>query len=134
MSHVNQTAIAQILRNESQARPAAQPAQRDPKLWQVSQKFEAIFVQQMLDEMHRAVPHGGIMPNGFAEQVHTSMFDQAVAGTISKNTNLGIASAIYRQLARMQHPQAAAHVADTINSQPAATSAWRAKGETDGTH
>lgn len=137
MSNVTQTAITQILRNESQARQAAQPAAaqgKDPRLWQVSQKFEAIFVQQMLDEMHRAVPHGGITPNGFAEQVHTSMFDQAVAGTISKNTNLGIASAIYRQLARMQHPQAAAHAADTINSQPATAAALRAEGETDGTH
>ena len=137
MKGVTQTAIAQILRNESQVRQAARPAPaqgRDPRLWKVSQQFEAIFVQQMLDEMHKSIPHSGVMPNGFAEQVHNSMFDQAVAGSISKNTDLGIASAIYRQLARLQHPQAAAHAADTISSQAAATAALRAEGETDGTH
>ncbi len=137
MKDVTQTAIAQILRNESQARQAARPAPaqgRDPRLWKVSQQFEAIFVQQMLDEMHRSIPHAGAIPNGFAEQVHSSMFDQAVAGTISKSTSLGIASAIYRQLARLQHPQAAANAADTISSQAAAMAALRTEGEPDGTH
>lgn len=136
MKGIAQTAIAQILRNESQARQAAQPAPaqgRDPKLWKVSRQFEAIFVQQMLDEMHKSVPHSGFLPNGFAEQVHSSMFDQAVAGTISKNADLGIATAIYRQLAQIQHPQAAANAADTKGKE-AAPAAPRPGGDTHGTH
>ena len=135
MKDVTQTATAQILRNESQARQAARPAstQRDPKLWKVSRQFEAIFVQQMLDEMQKSVPHSGFMPNGFAEQVHTSMFDQAVAGSISKNADLGIASAIYRQLDRIQHPQARAEATDTIRKAEA-LAAPRAEGEINGTH
>jgi Rod binding domain-containing protein len=137
MKDVTQTAMTQGLRREAQAGQTAQPAPgqgKDPRLWKVSQQFEAIFVQQMLQEMHKAVPHDGTLPNSFAEQVHSSMFDQAVAGTISKATDLGIASSIYRQLARLQHPQAAAHTADTISSTVTAAAALRAEGETDGTH
>ena len=136
MKDIAHTAIAQILRHESQTRPAVQPASakgRDAKLWKVSRQFEAIFVQQMLDEMHRSVPHSGFLPNGFAEQVHSSMFDQAVASTISKNADLGIASAIYRQLAQLGHTQAEARPADT-NKGPAAAAAGHAGGDNDGTH
>lgn len=132
-----QSAVAQTLRHEGQARQAAQPASaqgRDPKLWKVSRQFEAIFVQQMLDEMQKSVPHSGFMPNGFAEQVHTSMFDQAVAGSMTKNTDLGIASAIYRQLDQIQHPQAEAAAADTISRKAEAMAQPRPEGETDGTH
>lgn len=137
MKGVMQTAMAQIQRNESQARQAARPSAaqgRDPKLWKVSRQFEAIFVQQMLDEMQKSVPHSGAMPNGFAEQVHTSMFDQAVAGSITKNADLGIASAIYRQLARIEHPQAQAAATDTISRKAEAVAQPRPEGEPDGTH
>jgi Rod binding domain-containing protein len=137
MKPVAHTVVAQMLQHESQARRAEQPApapKRDPKLWKVSQQFEAIFVQQMLEAMHKSVPHSGFLPNGFAEQVHESMFDQAVADDISKVSGLGIASAIYRELAHVGQGQAQAKApnADIIDNKAATPPGTR--GETDGTH
>lgn len=143
-SLVQPPVISQILQHELQTRKATHPAtkktgmtpsqNRDPKLWKVSQQFEAIFLQQMLDAMHKTVPHSGFMPNDFAEKVHESMFDQAVANAISQNSNLGIASAIYRQLAHVDQIQANSRTADNVNQKGTPKVKPNTQGEADGTH
>lgn len=135
---------SQILQHELQDRQKTHPTMqktsltspqaRNPKLWKVSQQFEAIFLQQMLEAMHKTVPHDGFMPNDFAEQVHESMFDQAVASAISKNSNLGIASAIYRQLAHTDQTQVKTEAADNVSKQGTSGSQLDSQGEADGTH
>jgi len=74
------------------------PAGRDDKLWEVSLKFESVFMQQMMESMRKSVPESGFMPKGFAEKSYQSMMDQAIADAGSKQGPLGIASAIYHQL------------------------------------
>jgi Rod binding domain-containing protein len=76
--------------------------QRDPELWKVSTQFEAIFVQQMLSEMRKTVHKSGFMPSGFAEDVHASMMDEAIAQSSVRHSNFGIAENIYRQLQAAQ--------------------------------
>lgn len=71
---------------------------KDEKLWDVCCKFEAIFMQQMMSAMRKSVPESGFLPQGYAEGVHDSMMDQAIADSGSKNGNLGIALQMYRQL------------------------------------
>ncbi|MES0371898.1 MAG: rod-binding protein [Mariprofundaceae bacterium] len=71
---------------------------KDEKLWDVCCKFEAIFMQQMMSAMRKSVPKSGFLPSGYAEGVHDSMMDQAIADSGSKNGNLGIALQMYRQL------------------------------------
>ncbi len=67
------------------------------RLWRVSRVFEAMFVQQLLSAMHRTVPSSGLLGKGFAEDVQSSMFNQALAKAVSQQGQLGIARNIYRQ-------------------------------------
>ncbi len=72
--------------------------EKDAALWKVSRQFEAIFVQQMMTEMRKTVSKSDFMPSGYAEDVHASMMDQAIAQASAKRSNFGIADNIYRQL------------------------------------
>ncbi|MDX8410075.1 MAG: rod-binding protein [Mariprofundales bacterium] len=119
MRDLVETAIAQVVQRDNShtaakrsnphhasihsAAPAsrtAPPAEgsRDEKLWQVSLKFEAMFMQQMMASMRKSVPESGFLPHGFAEKSYESMMDQAIADSGSKQGALGIASAVYQQL------------------------------------
>lgn len=72
--------------------------EKDPALWEVSLKFEAMLMQQMMSAMRKTVPQDGVISSGFANEMYTSMFDQAVAETSSKTGSMGIAESIYRQM------------------------------------
>ena len=58
---------------------------KDPALWEVSLKFEAMLMQQMMSAMRKTVPQDGLMSAGFANDMYSSMFDQAIAETSSKS-------------------------------------------------
>jgi len=77
---------------------SASHKERDPALWKVSTQFEAIFVQQMMSEMRKTVHKSDFIPSGFAEDVHGSMMDEAIAQASVKHHSFGIAENIYRQL------------------------------------
>jgi len=71
---------------------------KDEKLWDACCKFEAIFMQQMMQAMRKSIPKSDFLPQGFAEGVHDSMMDQAIAETGSRQGHLGLAMQMYRQL------------------------------------
>jgi len=77
-------------------------SQHDEELWQASVQFEAIFVQQMMGEMRKTVPHSGFISHGFAEDVHASMMDEAIAQASTRHSQFGLANTIYKQLARTE--------------------------------
>ncbi len=81
---------------------AAQPSheKRDRELWQVSLKFEAMFLQQVMSSMRKSIPESGFLPHGFAEKSYQSMMDQAIADAGGQRGALGIAESIYSQLKR----------------------------------
>ena len=91
-------------------RTIAADKSKDPALWKVSRQFEAIFVQQMMSEMRKTVQKSDFIPNGFAEDVHGSMMDDAIARASVRHHSFGIAENIYRQLeaAQSQGKQTAA--------------------------
>jgi len=72
--------------------------EKDAALWKVSRQFEAIFVQQMMSEMRKTVSKSDFMASGYAEDVHASMMDEAIAQASVKHSSFGIADNIYRQL------------------------------------
>lgn len=82
---------------------------KDPALWEVSLKFEAMLMQQMMSAMRKTVPESGALTSGFAGDMYSSMFDQAIADTSSKSGSLGIAENIYRQMSAAGHSQAKAN-------------------------
>ena len=83
---------------------AADPPDND-RLWQASRQFEALFVAQLLNGMRKSVPSSGLLGKGFADDVQTSMLDQAIADAVGKQGRLGIARSLYRQLGHEQSAQ-----------------------------
>jgi len=71
---------------------------KNQALWKASLQFEAIFVQQMMTSMRKTVHKSDFMPSGFAEDMHASMMDEAIAQASTKHSNFGLAKSIYRQL------------------------------------
>jgi len=74
---------------------------KDKELWEVSKKFEGMLISQLLAEMSKTVPTSSSSSgSGFAEDVHKSLFTQAVADQAVKSPSLGIAESIYRQMSK----------------------------------
>lgn len=71
---------------------------KDPGMWEVSLKFEALLMQQMMTAMRKTVPTDGMLSSGFANDMYSSMFDQAIVDVGSKSGGLGMAENIYRQM------------------------------------
>ena len=84
----------------AKARTMQPPEVKDKALWDVCCKFESMFVQQMMSAMRKTIPQSGFLKQGYAEDVHASMFDQAVSDSAGKQAGLGIAVNMYRQLER----------------------------------
>jgi len=97
----------------AQSASGATPPDNDP-LWQASRKFETLFIEQMMTSMRKTVPDSGFLKKGFAEDVQSSMLDQAIAEAIGKQGRMGIARSMYRQLS--QHTQAVAVHSDNITN------------------
>ncbi|PIP01674.1 MAG: flagellar biosynthesis protein FlgJ [Zetaproteobacteria bacterium CG23_combo_of_CG06-09_8_20_14_all_54_7] len=95
--------------------PVPESAQKDPALWKASKQFEAIFLQQMMSEMRSTVSKSEFMPHGFAEDMHASMMDEAIAQASTKHGSIGIANAVYRQLEAGSRTQAIPNPADKEN-------------------
>ncbi len=93
----------------SSTRIASADKQKDPALWKVSRQFESIFLQQMMSEMRKTVDKSEFLPTGFAEDIHASMMDEAIAGASVKQHSFGIADAIYRQLEQAQQASRGVH-------------------------
>jgi len=96
---------------------------KDPDLWKVSTQFEAIFVQQMMSEMRKTVQKSDFMPGGFAEDIHGSMMDEAIAQASVRHHSFGIADNIYRQLEAAQSRSRQAGPKQSESIQPISTSA-----------
>ena len=90
----------------------------DPALWEVSLKFEAMLMQQMLTAMRKTVPTDGLLSSGFANDMYSSMFDQAIVEAGSKSGGLGIAENVYRQMNAHNQPKANPISADIHTSSP----------------
>ncbi|MDX8390308.1 MAG: rod-binding protein [Mariprofundaceae bacterium] len=79
---------------------AKDDAHPDAALWKVSLQFESVLMKQLLESMRTTVPDSELVDKGFADDLYASMFDQAVADSAAKQSSIGIAEAIYRQMER----------------------------------
>jgi len=99
----DRASTAHNVKNYASAAPAFDSSEiKDKQLWDVCCKFEAIFMQQMMSAMRKSVPKSEFLPHGFAESMHDSMLDQAIADSGSKKGSLGIAKQMYRQMERSE--------------------------------
>ena len=68
---------------------------------EVSQKFESLFVDMMLQSMRKATQKSGLLDSN-AMQTYEQLFDQEMAKSLSKSSVFGIAEAIERQIQQTQ--------------------------------
>lgn len=66
-----------------------------------TKEFEAIFVMEMLKAMRKAVPEGGLFPKTQAVEIFEEMIDMETARAATEGAGLGLADAMYRQMADM---------------------------------
>lgn len=66
-----------------------------------SQEFEALFVMEMYKAMRKAVPEGGLFEKSNATEIFQGMLDQELAKETTKGNGMGIAQAMYDQMASL---------------------------------
>lgn len=85
---------------------ATQPLQdrksRDlDSLKESSKEFETMFVMEMYKAMRKAVPDGGLFEKSNATEIYQGMLDQELAKETTKGEGMGIAQAMYDQMASL---------------------------------
>ena len=73
---------------------------RQSRLYQASQEFEAIFIKQMLKVMRDTVPKDDILNGGMAEDIFQDMLYDQYALKMAKTAGFGLADQVYLQLVR----------------------------------
>lgn len=66
-----------------------------------SREFETLFVMEMFKAMRKAVPDGGLFEKSNATEIYREMLDMETAKASTSGKGLGIAEAIYNQMAEL---------------------------------
>ena len=85
---------------------ATQPLQdrksRDlESLKESSREFETMFVMEMYKAMRKAIPDGGLFEKSNATEIFQGMLDLELAKETTKGNGMGIAQAMYDQMASL---------------------------------
>ncbi len=64
-----------------------------------SREFETLFVMEMYKAMRKAVPEGGLFEKSQSTEIFTEMLDMETAKATTRGKGLGIAEAMYQQMA-----------------------------------
>jgi flagellar protein FlgJ len=72
--------------------------QFDNKLYAACQKFEAIFVNQMLTSMRHTIGKSGLFKTGIAHNIYNDMLYQQYADILAKNAHFGLSRLLYNEL------------------------------------
>jgi Rod binding domain-containing protein len=75
------------------------PADKEKKLRESCEGFEAIFIQKMWEQMRATIPEGGVL-KGREEKFWQGMYDQELAKTMAGAGGIGLADMMYEQLSR----------------------------------
>lgn len=66
-----------------------------------SREFETLFVMEMCKAMRKAVPEGGLFEKSQSTEIFTEMLDMETAKATTQGKGLGIAEAMYNQMAKL---------------------------------
>ncbi|BHH83396.1 rod-binding protein [Desulforhopalus sp. 52FAK] len=64
-----------------------------------SKEFETMFVMEMYKAMRQAIPEGGLFEKSNATEIFQDMLDLELARESTKGQGMGIAEAMYKQMA-----------------------------------
>lgn len=84
--------------------PGKEVGQNEPdKLEKACNDFEALFVKYMMEQMRETVPADGLFGQSQAEKIYTGMLDDEMAKSVSHGRGMGLAKAMYEQMAALQN-------------------------------
>jgi flagellar protein FlgJ len=69
------------------------------KLRKSSEELESLFIMEMFKAMRKAVPEGGLFEKSMATEMYQEMIDMETARSAASGNGMGIAKAMYQQLA-----------------------------------
>ncbi len=90
-----------ILTSQVPVQPNTQKTRDLASLKESSREFETIFVMEMFKAMRKAVPDGGLFEKNQATGMFEEMLDMETARAATAGKGLGIADAMYRQMASL---------------------------------
>ncbi len=64
-----------------------------------SRQLESLFVMEMLKAMRKTIPEGGLFEKNTSTEIYQEMLDMETAKATVAGPGLGIADAIYKQMA-----------------------------------
>jgi len=83
-----------------QTQPGTNRKQRDlQSLRESSREFETLYVMEMFKVMRKSVPDGGLFKKDMSTEVFQEMLDMETAKAVTRGHGLGIAEAMYKQMA-----------------------------------
>jgi len=77
----------------------------DEEIKDLAMQFESIFIHQMIKEMRKSV-HKSDLLNSFSLEMYESMMDEEIAKEMSKQKGIGLGDVLYRQLSKINNPDA----------------------------
>lgn len=86
--------------NEPSKAAAAGPSKagEEKQLQEACEQFEEMFLMQMMKEMRKAGPKGGMFGDGQGSEQFADMLDQERAKDWSQNGGVGLASMMFEQM------------------------------------
>lgn len=69
---------------------------------EAAEKFEAVFVNTMLESMFAGIETDGLFGGGHGEKVYRSMLNEQYANQIAKSGGIGIADQLYAEMIKFQ--------------------------------
>ncbi len=64
-----------------------------------SRQFETLYVMEMMKAMRKSIPEGGLFEKSISTEIFQEMTDMEIAKSASQGSGLGLATAIYNQMA-----------------------------------
>ena len=64
-----------------------------------SREFETLYVMEMLKAMRKAIPDGGLFEKSMSTELFQDMIDMETAKSATRGPGLGLAAAMYEQMA-----------------------------------
>ena len=98
--------------------PGFPPQSPRAKLMEAAHQLEAVFYGQLFQAMRATIPDGGLVQQGSGEKMFSGMLDDEVARLATRQTDRGLAAAIYRDLSRRLPPEAPAGVSVAASTEP----------------
>lgn len=80
-------------------------AAKSAQLKEACQQFEAIFFRYVLQKMQDTVPKDGLIERSGDQEMFRDLMNGAMADSLSKTGQLGLAESLYRQLAANLPPE-----------------------------